>query len=542
MPLEQPSSSIESRLAAVLPVGTNIKTYHLSTPPTASSALFTPLPGQEDVSGTYCESHFLAVASPEDGDHKEVLIFAVEILIFTTGHLTTLFVSKADSSGFSSRLNAPKTGTRSTISAIISTFVDFLLQPRLLTKSRVVLSLFARSQHQYLFPGSVENAGKHVLDDRQLIKWWCRVLDPVLRLRGDDDYKATAHLVVPGCDKGETKAFFPPSSRQDPPSDPKWINSYPADLLVTDASRPPRYLVPRFPDDPKARFLDDLDGDFVGADGHWRSVKNLDQFWEMMSYRQECSAGRLVGFLWMVFSPGQASHASLKELDEQLDTEYPVQESASLPSPGMLTPASSQQAQQVPSTAEERLRPGSGLTPDLNSPPPSSPLEMIETGPTEVVSQATTTDLPLIITPAENGGQEDISSTQNAPPQLPQTQGELFLNADQYQTLMDFLLQQTDFAGDELAAQSTRGWVQKAMELAGASTFGRAVQGQHVVAAQTNGAESSVAAPQVNVLTGVRKKRKAEETLDGSSSSSTATSTPTVNALSAGLIRKKPKS
>jgi regulator of Ty1 transposition protein 109 len=516
-------SSLQTRLAAVLPVGVNVKTYHLSTPPTASSALFAPSPGQEDQNQTCCESHFLAVASPEDGDDKEVLVFAVEILIFTTGTLTTLFVSKADSSGFSSRLNAPK-GSPSTISAVISTFVDFLLEPRL-TNSRVVLSLFARSQHQYLFPGSVENTAKHVLDDRQLIKWWCRVLDKVLRHDSSPSLKSTAHLVVPGCDKGETKAFFPPSSRHDPPSDPKWINSYPAELLVTDPSRPPRSLVPRFPDDPKARFLDDLDGDFVDAHGNWRSVKNLDQFWEMMSYRQECSAGRLVGFLWMVFSQGQTSHASLKELEQELD-----QNSGRLPpqSPGMLTPASSQQVPNGALRSEGRLLPSPpGLSRDLDSPPPSSPLEMIQPEGLDTVIAAADADLPVtVITPAEQD---------HKPVQLfERTQGEILLDADQYQTLMDFLLQ-TDFAGDDLAAQSTGGWVQKAMELSAAPTLGLAVRGQQV-AAQTNGAESQ-SLPQVNVLTGVRKKRKADVLGDQA-----AAAVPTVNALSAALVRKRPKS
>src|SRR5208282_769802 len=69
---------------------------------------------------------------------------------------------------------------------------------------------------------------------------------------------------------------------------------------------PPRCLVPRFPDDPKSRFLDELDGELSisqgkAVDGEWRSVKTLDQFWEMMAFRQECSAGRLVGFIWIVF-------------------------------------------------------------------------------------------------------------------------------------------------------------------------------------------------------------------------------------------------
>src|SRR6266487_4672259 len=35
----------------------------------------------------------------------------------------------------------------------------------------------AWAQGQYLFPGSVENSRKHILNDRGLVKWWCRALN-----------------------------------------------------------------------------------------------------------------------------------------------------------------------------------------------------------------------------------------------------------------------------------------------------------------------------------------------------------------------------
>lgn len=55
-----------------------------------------------------------------------------------------------------------------------------------------------------------------------------------------------------------------------------------------------RDVVPVFPDDPKARFLHDLKGDGQ------LSTTTLGQFWELMEHRQECSSGRLVGFISMV--------------------------------------------------------------------------------------------------------------------------------------------------------------------------------------------------------------------------------------------------
>lgn len=528
-----PGLELQSRLAAILPASVNVKAYHLSTLPAATSALFAPLPGQDD-ERTLCETHFLAVAASQHDESRETLVFAIEILIFTTRNLTTLFVSKADSSGFSSLFNAPK-GSPSVVAAITSTFVEFLLEPRLRT-SRVVLSLFARSQNQYLFPGSVENAGKHVLDDRQLIKWWCRVLDRVLRLHDNHPSlpcRSTAHLVVPGCDKGETKAFFPPSSRQDPPSDAKWINSYPVELLVADTSKAPRHLVPRFPDDPKSRFLDDLDKDFVDEHGHWRSMKSLDQFWEMMSYRQECSAGRLVGFLWIVFSQGQTTHATLEDLDRG----SPLWEFGEPPLPSsLLTPANSQLHSTGIVISDVQSKPDLEVG-ELTSPPPSSPFEALQTAASSTV-------------PAENLPGDDFSpavaltnQTTNATPieHVTETQGELVLNIDQYDTLMDLLLN-TDFAGDEKAAESTRGWVQKALELTSTTKFGHLIRGERVLPSLTGLEKTPL--PQVNVLNGIRKKRKAENRDDGGAASEPgqAPSVAAVNTLSSGLVRKKPKS
>ncbi|KIW12203.1 hypothetical protein PV08_09479 [Exophiala spinifera] len=529
------STALVSRLSSALPQDLDIKAYYLSSEPTSTNALFSPLPGDTE-EHTTGESHFLAISSPGHDDVKEVLVFAIEILIFTRDNLTTLFVSKADSSGFSSRLKASK-GFPSVVSTIISAFVDYLLEPRL-NRSRVVLSLFARSQNQYLFPGSIENPGKHVLDDRQLIKWWCRVLDPVLRLHSDSSdppFKSSAHLVVPGCDRGETKAFFPPSSRRDSTSSPKWINSYPVELLVADASRPPRHLVPRFPDDPKSRFLDDLDGEFVDNQGNWRSIKTLDHFWEMMSYRQECSAGRLVGFLWLVFSPGQTIHAALATLDplNKEGSATTSENNVPLPTPG------NSQAQDH---GEEKIGeiPSADVGNEINklvSPPSSSPGPVPQELPS-LFKSAIGASNNHSTSHTRNKVEEHILQAHSK--QSSATQGQLVLNPSQYQTLMDHLLQ-IDFAGEEKAAESTMSWIGKALELTGTSTFGLRIRGERVLV-QPDEPETANATP-INMLTSVRKKRKADKTDENLTDPKTVDSNSASSAmlLSAGMVRKKPK-
>ncbi|CAK7203882.1 hypothetical protein SEUCBS139899_006632 [Sporothrix eucalyptigena] len=344
------ADSLVSRLKAVLPAGHAFGVYHLSTPPTRTDALYHAPPGKRP-DKTYLESHFLAVTispgAPKDQTQEnssEVIAFALEIFLFTTAFSTTLFVAKADSSGYLYLLNLPK-GTPSPIRAVTSTFLTYLMEHRGRPGVQSVVSLFARAQSQYLFPGSVDNPGKHVLDDRGLVKWWCRVLDPLLgaaeasaagKAEGeakDTAGSAEAYLVVPGLDQYETRAFLPrrPSSA---PS-PHWTLGHPLERIShytknSSADIPPRCLIPRYPDDPKARYLDELDeeaerGNEKTADGsdkkqwngRWTSVRSLDQFWEMMAFRQECSSGRLTGFIWVVYPVGETTKTEAVEKEER---------------------------------------------------------------------------------------------------------------------------------------------------------------------------------------------------------------------------------
>src|ERR1700754_4063833 len=122
----EPFPTLARQLSDALTDRVRIRAYHISTPPTASTAIFSAGPGQED-EPTLCESHFLGVVSPEEGNEGEVFVFAIEVLIFTTRPLTTIFVSKADSSGFISRLHLPA-GSHSVPQTITRVFLDHLLR------------------------------------------------------------------------------------------------------------------------------------------------------------------------------------------------------------------------------------------------------------------------------------------------------------------------------------------------------------------------------------------------------------------------------
>ncbi|KAK1143849.1 hypothetical protein N8T08_005962 [Aspergillus melleus] len=543
-------------LAKVLPTDVKLTIRHVSSVPTRCVALFAPPPGEESES-TFCENHFLSVSIAADANAdqnaasasaSELIVFGIEVLVYSTAHLTTIFVSKADSTGHLHLLqNAPKI---SLLRRVSNTFLSFLVQTRQRPGVRLVVSLFARAQNQYLFPGSIENAEKHVLDDRGLIKWWCRVVDPILREYEPESRShekglldrtmessrssATAFLIVPSCDRFETRSFFPPSAKTDDADRPRWLNSYPLRQLCDNPQAPPRCLIPRFPDDPKTRFLVDLDDELPGnkereATGQWRSVRSLEQFWEMMSFRQECSAGRLVGFLWLVINP-----------------------------PGLVNSV------QMTSSRLVHRPTGKEVSSDA-VPTASSPSD----------KPTTTTDQPPQTTTIKPSS--DLTSTQAKPLTQPTDadafywpesgRGHAVLSEEDYKTAINHLLDQ-DFYNEEVSIASTRAWSEKVASVADQLWVGREVVGRN-----PNGNAPLAPAVTTTLMDSglVRKRKKPDpgnaEPLDGDSAAESGTAespttttsavgTPTsnpspaeepgqqssgVNVLQANLIRKKKK-
>lgn len=520
----------------MLPTEAKVTIRHVSSAPTPCGALFAAPPGEQSES-TFCENHFLSVsAASDEHDGAEVIVFGMEVLVYSTTHLTTIFVSKADSTGYLHVLKLPPRA--SVLRRISGTFLSYLVQTRQRPGVRLVLSLFARAQNQYLFPGSIENPEKHVLDDRGLIKWWCRAVDPILREyepesgshdKGAADQaaesaksSATAFLIVPGCDKFETRGFFPPSAKTDDKDRPRWVNSYPVRQLCDNPSAPPRCLIPRFPDDPKTRFLIDLDDELPeqtessGATenaGQWRSVKSLDQFWEMMSFRQECSAGRLVGFLWLVINPPGLVNS--------------VQMTSSRPAPA--------------SAVKEALGTGSNAA-EEQSVATEKPRSTTEPN-----------DAPLPDQRDEASSQAPSKSQQSTDSNAffwPDTgRGHAVLSEEDYKTAINFLLEQ-DFDHKEAAISSTKGWGEKVASLADQLWVG-----QQVVGSMASAESAPSTGTTTNLIdSGLVRKRK-KETEEGSKQevgqtrSDAQTPEPKlssaepsgINVLQANLIRKKKK-
>lgn len=319
---DQGKSSLVEELAQVLPKDIKFTVHHISTPPTITEPLcYAPafVPGTEQTAPrsrkplkTYCEKHFLTVSIHANEAHEQVIAFGLEIYIYTTAHSSIIFVAKADSTGYLGLLNLPK-GTPSPIREVSVTFIQYLVANRTRKGIQFIVNLFARSQSQYLFPGSVKNNGKHILDDRGLVRWWCRVLNPLLEQESSAKKswdRVHGYLIIPGMDEYETRAYLPrtPSTSQhwDVGHPLQRISPYISDPVTYGASIPIRCLIPTYPDDPKARFVEELEEstpERAKLVNGWRSPLTLNQFWEMMSFRQECSSGRLTGFIWLVYDP-----------------------------------------------------------------------------------------------------------------------------------------------------------------------------------------------------------------------------------------------
>ncbi|KAK6354596.1 hypothetical protein TWF696_003738 [Orbilia brochopaga] len=287
-PSSQPSP-LARLLSSALPASSPpFDIHHISHPPTRCDPLYSP-PISQKAPRTTLTSHVLALSSPSNS----ILVYAIEVHIYTTRTRTTIFVSKADSTGFFPKSStpqaaAPPRGAASPIRAVTTAFLQYLIDTTRRPGTTTHLTLFARAQDQYLFPNSVRNKGKHVLSDIQLIRWWAKVLDPILNAPvsvsdGDANQSPpSGYILVPGLDRVDLRHVFPSQ---------RWVHGHPYD----DPTLPVRQCIPHFEDDPKSRFMDELE------EQGWRDVPDMKQFWELMAFRQECSLGKSVGFLSVLF-------------------------------------------------------------------------------------------------------------------------------------------------------------------------------------------------------------------------------------------------
>ncbi|EMC94226.1 hypothetical protein BAUCODRAFT_225688 [Baudoinia panamericana UAMH 10762] len=518
------------------------KVRYIYTRSRSCEPLYSPSPGC-DPEQTQLSSHFLttSVAVVQTAktsifmtdllnkQQEGVLGIGIEVLIYSTKHTTTLFVSKVDTTGYV--VNHPP----SRIKIICTTFIKWLvgIERQKHPNRKVVVSLFARAQSQYLFPGSAENGLKRPLDDRQLIKWWAKVLDPLLDTSASGQPRSASsstdvcgYLTIPGYSKHELMSYLPRNEHQHARS---WKPGHP--LLELSKTRglppdaPPRSMLPRFPDDPKSRFMQDLD-DEVGLtesysvtvspakrkSGRWNNVRDLDRFWEAMEFRQECSSGRVVGFLWVVIDSAEASS------NGELIAEN----------------GGSQESANSCADSDRAATP----TPSAKSSPSKRKRKRL-TGP--VISRQ-----PRL----KNGSSSLTASSADLDTMIDSQRGDgLLISREGYDKAMQTLLH-LDFANVEAAARSTTKWVAEVASSCGLTgDWGVDIIGtaENVGAGDRSREERSAASnepAEVNDLGGMvrKKKRKAgESAVTEHQDESKADAQNAVNSLNGAAVRKKPK-
>ncbi|KAI0848597.1 histone acetylation protein-domain-containing protein [Daldinia vernicosa] len=534
-----------AELAKVLPKDRKFTAYHLSTPPTITEPLCHPParnPSNDPTDRrpskplkTYCEKHFLAISigAGKEGAHldKQVLVLGLEIYIYTTSFSTIIFVSKADSTGYLNLLNLPK-GTPSPIREVTTCFLAFLVANRRRQRKQLVVNLFARAQSQYLFPGSVENSGKHVLDDRGLVKWWCRVLNSLLEGTDYQDVRAPwdaihGYLVIPGLDNYETRAFLPRTSL----ATSNWTLNHPLEKISPYANDPsnfgsnvhPRSLIPTFPDDPKARFVQELEESIAEKAkllNGWKTPKTLDQFWEMMAFRQECSSGRLTGFMWVVFE-SQANSKSSSSTVKSAATIPTPNDSFSAPANDMTLPASPRPARRGNTSVATQSASSSKLnTARTRKLRRKGKAKKILSGP--IIPRK-----PQIKTHQRAQFPKEIETPYYLWPE--NGRGQVVLSDNSYKRAIEVLLH-LEFKTLEHAIASTARWTK---EVNMGENWALNIIGKR---ANIDSTASSGTSGTVNNLSGMVRKRSAGEITNETTSSS-----PAVNTLGGGLIRKKAK-
>ncbi|KAI0805863.1 hypothetical protein GGR55DRAFT_653752 [Xylaria sp. FL0064] len=527
-------------LAQALPKDSRYTAWHLSTTPAIMEALCYPPALNSTIEKrpskplkTYCEKHFLAVSITDPTAASDVLVLGLEIYIYTTSFSTVIFVAKADSTGYLHLQSTPR--GFSPIRAVTVAFLNFLVDHRRRPSKHLVINLFARSQSQYLFPGSVKNDKKHILDDRGLIKWWCRVLNLLLEDRVENDQtgnrdRVHGYLVIPGLDDYETRAFLPRTKC----ATCNWSLGHPLELIspytkdaVNYGNVPPRCLIPTYPDDPKARFVEELEestSEKAKLLGGWKTPKTLDQFWEMMAFRQECSSGRMTGFVWLVFEPSQTFTHSLKQHSGTTSSGPAITT--------LLTPASSFTG--TPNHAEsvstpEKLRGDNAASSETSIPSPSKSISASAKPPRRKRKAKKILKGPIV------PRQPRVKTHRVKYPGRIETpyyywpeagRGQVVLDDNGYKRAVELLLH-LEFKSLEQAIASTSRWTG---EVNMGEDWALPLVGEKVIPAQ---AASSAAPQTVNNLTdSIQKKRKNEN------DSPKNQSTP-VNMLGEGSVRKK---
>ncbi|KAJ7644058.1 DUF1714 domain-containing protein [Roridomyces roridus] len=283
----------------------------------------------------YLQDILVLVSEQKTPDAPRVFTTAIEASVFNvpTTSCAILYVAKVDTTGQST--------SPSPAAALVQSLLTYYADPatRPISADHLWIHLFARAQSQYLFPNSADYTGKRPLGDVKLCAWWQRVLSQVasaVSASTNKEAQIRLYYVLPGFSQLEAEHSL---RRVAPtPTDSPWVYGHPysqTDIPLpcpkptTDPLRNLGHFIPSFDDDPKSRFIDEIactpDADGIRSPPRKRARRgshaddstkdaaptregkeqrvlgdlakvSTDEFWERMSFRQECVAGAVTGF------------------------------------------------------------------------------------------------------------------------------------------------------------------------------------------------------------------------------------------------------
>lgn len=283
------------KLKSDLPGYRKLKVCTLISNPTHCKPPLYPY-SQDLLSNPPFQKLLITFAELNDNDSL-VFTCSTEIHVYHLDKKFLIYVSKVDTTGYGK--------SPSPLNVAIESVLEYYNK---MDENIVWVSVFARAQHAYLFPNSDKNDKKRVLSDSQLQKWWKLTLN---NLNFDKKW-----FFLPGYTKDEASSILK--------CDNGWIYGNPYQSLdFNNFDNKLSNLIPNFDDDPKSRFLEELANSIEALDG--RSLKKvkrnthsiddkiekkrdqstalnsttLDEFWERLGFRQECSSGRVTGFFYL---------------------------------------------------------------------------------------------------------------------------------------------------------------------------------------------------------------------------------------------------
>jgi regulator of Ty1 transposition protein 109 len=347
-------SNLRDILLASLKTLPGIREFHLHvlvSSPRKHSSLY---PFSKPKCRSYLQDILILLSEQSTPDSPRILVTVIEACLYNVPATSCaiLYISKVDSTG---QCTAPSP-TSTLVRALLLYYADMMTRP--ISADNLWIQLFARAQSQYLFPNSADFSGKRPLGDVQLCGWWKRVFTDVAVELASRSQKSIAPVtrlfyVLPGYSQTEAEQALKHVSGLRPVTNNyQWTYGHPYSQTEVplpcpqnetdmDTPRSLGHYIPSFDDDPKSRFMVEI-AYIIGSEGikspprkrarttssasHGEALSSnvdlsqndegktdnqtekddrplgelgkvsVDEFWERMSFRQECVAGAVTGF------------------------------------------------------------------------------------------------------------------------------------------------------------------------------------------------------------------------------------------------------